>query len=103
MSKGFDQTDRSIVQSVKKLTGLQKILRKFPDNPQGRKKMLKEWRKYHKGFMGELDRIAATQEDLDRTPEALEAISETVDTDGVDVTQPPTQEVVDYVHKNLGK
>ena len=108
MSKGFSErnTDRSIVDGVKKLTGLQKILRKYPDDPTGRKKMLKQWKKYHYGWMGEMDRLEQSADSLENIPLALEELKEVMPdmpTEPIEIDQVPTEEQITTIRNAIGK
>lgn len=111
MAKGFSEnnaknTDRRIVDGVKKLTGLQKILRKYPNDPQGRKKMLKAWKKYHHGFMGEMDRLNISDEDLADVDLAIQELQEVVPDmpkEPVVVDQEPTPEQIQAIRDAIGK
>ena len=108
MSKGFSErnTDRSIVDGVKKLTGLQKILRKYPDDPTGRKKMLKQWKKYHYGWMGEMDRLEQSADSLENIPLALEELKEEMPdmpTEPVEINQLPTEQQIQTIRNAIGK
>jgi hypothetical protein len=108
MSKGFSErnTDRSIVDGVKKLTGLQKILRKYPDDPTGRKKMLKQWKKYHYGWMGEMDRLEQSADSLENIPVALEELKEVMPdmpTEPVEINQVPTEQQIQTIRNAIGK
>lgn len=108
MSKGFSErnTDRSIVDGVKKLTGLQKILRKYPDDPVGRKRMLKQWKKYHYGWMGEMDRLEQSEDQLENIPLALEELKNVMPdmpTEPIEVDQVPTPEQVQQIRNAIGK
>ena len=99
-------TDRMIVDGVKKLTGLQKILRKYPDDPEGRKKMLKAWKKYHYGWLGEMDRLEQDPELLENVPlamEELESITEDMPKEPIVVDQEPTPEQVEQIRNALRK
>jgi hypothetical protein len=108
MSKGFNErnTDRQIVDGVKKLTGLQKILRKYPNDSTGRKKMLKQWKKYHYGWMGEMDRLEQSAEDLEDIPLALEELKEVMPdmpTEPIEIDQVPTEEQITTIRNAIGK
>lgn len=108
MSQGFNEnvTDRSIVDGVKKLTGLQKILRKYPNDEVGRKKMLKQWKKYHYGWMGEMDRLEQSPESLENIPLALEELKEVMPdmpTEPIEIDQVPTADQIQTIRNAIGK
>ena len=113
MSRGFgdnagrsQNTNRRIVDGVKKLTGLQKILRKYPNDPTGRKKMLKQWKKYHYGWMGELDRIdedPSVMENVDLALEGLDEVTPEMPKEPIVIDQAPTPEQIEKIRNAIGK
>lgn len=54
---GNTQADRSLMQSSRELVALHKVLRKYPQDSAGRRKMLKQIKKYYRGPLAEIDRI----------------------------------------------
>jgi hypothetical protein len=66
MSEGFGsnarelRAERSLAKSTRELAQLQKVLKKYPNDPKGRKKMLKQLQKYWRSPLGELERISYT-------------------------------------------
>ena len=99
-------TDRRIVDGVKKLTRLQKILRKYPDDEKGRKRMLKQWRKYHYGWMGEMDRLnddPSIMEDVPLAVEGLEEVAPDMPTEPIVLDQEPTPDQIKAVRNAIGK
>ncbi|UNH61208.1 hypothetical protein SSZBM1_91 [Synechococcus phage S-SZBM1] len=58
-AQGFGSTraDRSLMQSARELAALHKVLRKYPQDSKGRRKMLKQIKKYYRGPLAEIDRI----------------------------------------------
>ena len=61
MSDGFGEkktkADRDLLSSTRELAALHKVLKKYPDDSAGRRKMLKRIKKYYRGAFAELDRI----------------------------------------------
>ena len=61
MSEGFGEkktkADRDLLSSTRELAALHKVLKKYPDDSAGRRKMLKRIKKYYRGAFAELDRI----------------------------------------------
>ena len=66
MSEGFGKdpkelrAERSLAKSTRELKQIQKVLKKYPNDPKGRKKMLKKLQKYWRSPLGELQRINYT-------------------------------------------
>ena len=61
VNNGFGKVmavERSLAQSTKELKQIRKVLKDYPDNPAGRKKMLKKLKKYWRSPLGELERIS---------------------------------------------
>tara|TARA_B100001113_G_scaffold12406_1_gene9678 strand:- start:1344 stop:1652 length:309 start_codon:yes stop_codon:yes gene_type:complete len=61
MSEGFGEkktkADRDLLSSTRELAALHKVLKKYPQDSAGRRKMLKRIKKYYRGPLAELDRI----------------------------------------------
>ena len=61
MSDGFGEkkttADRDLLSSTRELAALHKVLKKYPQNTAGRRKMLKKIKKYYRGNFAEIDRI----------------------------------------------
>lgn len=61
MSNGFGRekaADRRLSQSMKELKQIREVLKKYPNDHKGRKKMLKQLKKYWRSPLGELERIS---------------------------------------------
>ena len=73
MSQGFGNTraDRSLLHSTRELAALHKVLRKYANDENGRKKMLKKLKKYYRGPLAELDRIDMKPVNLPKNDEWL--------------------------------
>jgi|TARA_R100000005_G_C4945731_1_gene168351 hypothetical protein len=66
MPEGFGRSERelraerSLAKSTRELRQIQEVLKKYPNDPKGRKKMLKKLQKYWRSPLGELERINYT-------------------------------------------
>lgn len=110
MSKGFggssgdERTNRRLADGVRKLSGLAKILRKYPDDPKGRKKMLKAWKRYYNGTLGEIERLDNPDIDnLQAAVEELETVNPEMPTEPIEIDQEPTPEQVEAIRDAIGK
>ena len=51
------KADRDLYKSARELSAIHKVLRKNPSDSAGRRKMLKQLKRYYRGPLAELDRI----------------------------------------------
>lgn len=66
MSEGFGKSarelnaERSLAKSTRELRQIQRVMKQYPNDAKGRKRMLKKLQKYWRSPLGELERINYT-------------------------------------------
>lgn len=99
--QGFGNTraDRSLMQSARELTALHKVLKKYPQDSKGRRKMLKNIKKYYRGPLAEIDRIDMKPVNMPTREEMIHTDEEHQEYEENQVTEQQAQALRDSLSK----
>ena len=100
-AQGFGATraDRSLMQSARELAALHKVLRNYPQDSKGRRKMLKQIKKYYRGSLAEIDRIDMKPVNFPTKDEMLHTEEEHQEYEAEQVTEQQAQALRDSLSK----
>ena len=100
--KGFGKemaVERSLAQSTKELKQIRKVLQKYPNDPAGRKKMLKKLKKYWRSPLGELERISYKAGKAEFIPVTEPVVAEDVEETEPSLSEEDKQALLDALSK----